>query len=500
MFDGRWRDTVDRGTGPVGRRLQQIGISADVLTATGLVSAAATAVAVATGHLHLAIVLLVMTGLHDLLDGPVAKASGTSSVRGAFFDSVTDRVADALILGGIAWYLVSTHPGHLVLLPFAILAVTSLVSYQRAKAESLGISAKGGLMERAERMILLGIGFLSTVLPRARAVGHAGPHVVTALGRFVKVWRLAEAPPAAATSSRRTRTGCGPRRGGIGAAAAPRRLGVPLEGAPAGRVGQSIGPDLEGPPGPAPVPARGPVDAMAEPDRRAGRAEGRWTRGRSSTGPTRRWAVHRRAARAGGARARATWSATPCYLRHEQRAMVGQPRKGARRRRGDAAAARPMGTAFVPRLRPLLGGGARLPGTPRREVVQRTFVEGLHHLVDGKSAGKGDDPGAPARRELGVRGAFLATGPSDDFSGRAARAAGAVPLLRRAAGSHGPAIVPLDAQVRRRPAVDPARGWPGRPAVRPGHRGHRDRGRVLRGTTTMPAGPAALALRTGARL
>ena len=112
--------------------------------------------AVATGHLHLAIVLLILTGLHDLLDGPVAKASGTSSVRGAFFDSVTDRVADALILGGVAWYLVSTHPGHLVLLPFAVLGATSLVSYQRAKAESLGISAKGGLMERAERMILLG--------------------------------------------------------------------------------------------------------------------------------------------------------------------------------------------------------------------------------------------------------------------------------------------------------------------------------------------------------
>ncbi len=119
MFDGRWRDTVDRGTGPIGRGLQQVGISADVLTATGLLSAAATAVAVATGHLHLAILLLILTGLHDLLDGPVAKASGTASVRGAFFDSVTDRVADALILGGIAWYLVSTHPGHLVLLPFA---------------------------------------------------------------------------------------------------------------------------------------------------------------------------------------------------------------------------------------------------------------------------------------------------------------------------------------------------------------------------------------------
>jgi CDP-diacylglycerol--glycerol-3-phosphate 3-phosphatidyltransferase len=208
MFDGRWRDTVDRGTGPVGRKLQQVGMSADVLTATGLISAAATAVAVATGRLHLAIVLLILTGLHDLLDGPVAKASGTSSVRGAFFDSVTDRVADALILGGIAWYLVSSHPGHLALLPFAVLAVTSLVSYQRAKAESLGIQAKGGLMERAERMILLGIAFISAsflvpVLWLMLVLTSA-----TALGRFAKVWRLAEAPPTPGPRRvRRTRTG-----------------------------------------------------------------------------------------------------------------------------------------------------------------------------------------------------------------------------------------------------------------------------------------------------
>ena len=62
----------------------------------------------------MAILLLILTGLHDLLDGPVAKAAGTASVRGAFFDSVTDRVSDAVIMGGVAWYLVSEHQGHLV--------------------------------------------------------------------------------------------------------------------------------------------------------------------------------------------------------------------------------------------------------------------------------------------------------------------------------------------------------------------------------------------------
>jgi CDP-diacylglycerol---glycerol-3-phosphate 3-phosphatidyltransferase len=191
MFDGRWRDAVDRSTGPVGTALHRRGITADVLTATGLVSASATAVAVATGHLHIAIVLLILTGLHDLLDGPVAKAAGTASVRGAFFDSVTDRVADAVLMGGVAWYLIGRHEGHLAVLPLAVLGVTALVSYERAKAESLGLSAKGGLMERAERMILLGIGFIAASFLIPVLWVMLGLISATAVARFVKVWNAA---------------------------------------------------------------------------------------------------------------------------------------------------------------------------------------------------------------------------------------------------------------------------------------------------------------------
>jgi CDP-diacylglycerol--glycerol-3-phosphate 3-phosphatidyltransferase len=198
MFDGRWRDAVDRSTGPIGSALHRRGITADVLTATGLVSASATAVAVATGHLHIAIALLILTGMHDLLDGPVAKAAGTSSVRGAFFDSVTDRVADALLMGGVAWYLISQGEGHLALLPLAILGVTALVSYERAKAESLGISAKGGLMERAERMILLGVAFIDSALLIPILWVMLVLISITAVARFVKVWKLASAPAPAA--------------------------------------------------------------------------------------------------------------------------------------------------------------------------------------------------------------------------------------------------------------------------------------------------------------
>ena len=191
MFDGRWRDAVDRSTGPVGAALHRRGITADVLTATGLISATGTAVAVATGHLHIAIILLILTGLHDLLDGPVAKAAGTASVRGAFFDSVTDRVADAVLMGGVAWYLIGRHEGHLAVLPLAVLGVTALVSYERAKAESLGLSAKGGLMERAERMILLGVAFLDSAFVIPVLYVMLGLISVTAIARFAKVWNEA---------------------------------------------------------------------------------------------------------------------------------------------------------------------------------------------------------------------------------------------------------------------------------------------------------------------
>ncbi len=203
MFDGRFRKTVDKRTEPIGQALQRAGVTADVLTATGLLSATGTAIAIALGLFPLAIGLLILTGAHDLFDGAVAKAAGTSSVRGAFFDSVTDRLADALLLGGAAWYLEDHRGGHLVVLPLAILAVTFLVSYQRAKAESLGLPAKGGLMERAERMILLGVALLSTAIFVPVLWVLLVLTSITAVGRFQRIW-VAATRPERATVRRRS--------------------------------------------------------------------------------------------------------------------------------------------------------------------------------------------------------------------------------------------------------------------------------------------------------
>ena len=195
MFDGRWRTGIEKGIHPLGAALRRTGLTADHFTFLGLVLAGATAVAVGTGRLGLGLVLLISSAVPDLLDGAVAKASGTASVRGAFFDSVVDRVSDALVLGGFAWYLQTDKGDHWGMLPFALLAASMLISYERAKAESLGLQAKGGLMERAERIVALCLALLVSALMVPILWVMLALTSVTAVQRFIKVWRQAAAPP-----------------------------------------------------------------------------------------------------------------------------------------------------------------------------------------------------------------------------------------------------------------------------------------------------------------
>jgi CDP-diacylglycerol---glycerol-3-phosphate 3-phosphatidyltransferase len=195
MLDNQFRTSFEKGIRPVGASLRRLGVTADHLTVLGVIMAAAMAVAVALGQLPLALLFLVLSGIPDILDGAVAKASGTASPRGAFFDSVADRVSDALFFGGVAWYFAASQPGLLVMLPVAVLAMSMLISYERAKAESMGLSAKGGMMERAERMILLGVGLLFEVLLVPVLVLMLVLTTVTAVQRFAKVWRQASTQP-----------------------------------------------------------------------------------------------------------------------------------------------------------------------------------------------------------------------------------------------------------------------------------------------------------------
>lgn len=198
MFDGRFRHQVEKFVRPVGEQLRRTRISPDHLTLVGVVVACAAAVAIGVGALRLGLLLVVLAALPDLFDGALAKASNQTSQRGAFFDSTIDRVTDAILLGGVAWFLAYQRGAYASVLVFAVMAVSSLISYQRAKAESLGLTAKGGLMERAERIILLCVGLLFDALLFWAMVLMLVLVTITAIQRFFKVWNQAAVAPAIA--------------------------------------------------------------------------------------------------------------------------------------------------------------------------------------------------------------------------------------------------------------------------------------------------------------
>jgi CDP-diacylglycerol--glycerol-3-phosphate 3-phosphatidyltransferase len=207
MLDGQFRKQIDSLTGPVGASAKKFGISADMVTASGMVIAAGCAVAVGFGYLQLGLLLMILSGIPDLIDGAIAKAAGTSAARGAFFDSVSDRVTDGFLYGGVAWYYTRSHPGALVMLPFAVYIAASLVSYIRAKADALGFDAHVGFLERGERFVLLAGGLLfgGNVLIAVLVVTLV-LSLVCAGQRFVAVWRQASAVrPATMARPRRRR-------------------------------------------------------------------------------------------------------------------------------------------------------------------------------------------------------------------------------------------------------------------------------------------------------
>ena len=142
-------------------------------------------------RLSCVVALLLATAIPDLAGAQGRRTD--SPARNGYQEY--DRVTDATLFGGVAWYLASNDSPHMSMLPFAIMALSSIISYQRAKAESLGLDAKGGLMERAERIILLCFGLLfSSILVPVLWVMLVLT-AITAVQRFVKVWRQAEVAP-----------------------------------------------------------------------------------------------------------------------------------------------------------------------------------------------------------------------------------------------------------------------------------------------------------------
>jgi CDP-diacylglycerol--glycerol-3-phosphate 3-phosphatidyltransferase len=111
-------------------------------------------------HIQIGGALVLLGGFVDIVDGLVAKRGGTASVFGSFYDSTTDRIAEICVMLGVMSLYLGKEPNigdpRMAYVVCAALAGSLMVSYTRAKAESLGIDCKVGLMQRAERIILLG--------------------------------------------------------------------------------------------------------------------------------------------------------------------------------------------------------------------------------------------------------------------------------------------------------------------------------------------------------
>jgi phosphatidylglycerophosphate synthase len=130
-------------------------VSANAITAFSLLLCALTGVAAATGHLVAAPWMYAVAGILDALDGRLARLSGEQTAQGALFDSVSDRWGEMFVFTGYMWLL---HDSPWMLAVVGAMGASQMVSYTRARAEGLGLDLKGGLMQRAERIVLVSIG------------------------------------------------------------------------------------------------------------------------------------------------------------------------------------------------------------------------------------------------------------------------------------------------------------------------------------------------------
>jgi CDP-diacylglycerol--glycerol-3-phosphate 3-phosphatidyltransferase len=153
-----WIATVLNFADRVSHVLVRLRVSPNVLTVLGLLAGGAVGFLYAAGRPGPAAAFILVCGIFDILDGKVAKNADRNSLFGAMFDSSVDRYSEFLIYTGLAYHF--RHGWGVWLMFFAFLGST-MVSYTRARAEGLGVDCRVGMMQRAERLVLL---FLGTIV------------------------------------------------------------------------------------------------------------------------------------------------------------------------------------------------------------------------------------------------------------------------------------------------------------------------------------------------
>jgi CDP-diacylglycerol--glycerol-3-phosphate 3-phosphatidyltransferase len=190
----------------LGRYLANLGLTANMLTVIGLALNGIVAIIIGTGHEVLGGFLLLVASAFDMLDGAVARATGTTSKFGGFLDSTLDRYSESVVYLGVLFLMLDSDDaktGSVLVLISATGAL--LISYARARAEAAGYSASVGLVARPERVILLGLCLIIGQPLWALWILAITTHL-TAATRIFHVWRLSNqeqqtAAPAAATAS-----------------------------------------------------------------------------------------------------------------------------------------------------------------------------------------------------------------------------------------------------------------------------------------------------------
>jgi CDP-diacylglycerol--glycerol-3-phosphate 3-phosphatidyltransferase len=145
---------------PLVKRLAKWGINPNSFTLAGLIITSMAAIAFIMGHLRLGGFLILLGGLCDTIDGSLARFANKATRFGALFDSAVDRYSEFVMFLGIVAHFVKIKDYPTSVVVFFALCGSIMVSYSRARAESLGFDSKLGVMQRPERIVFLGLGAL----------------------------------------------------------------------------------------------------------------------------------------------------------------------------------------------------------------------------------------------------------------------------------------------------------------------------------------------------
>lgn len=153
-------EQAHRLTEPVARVIAKTGITPNALTLLGFLLNVGVAWVLSTGHFLLGGFLVLIVGAFDLLDGALARVTGKSTRFGALLDSTIDRYSEAALLFGLVVYFARNDATTELILLFAAVVGSMLISYVRARAEGLGLDAEIGIMRRTVRICTLAVGLM----------------------------------------------------------------------------------------------------------------------------------------------------------------------------------------------------------------------------------------------------------------------------------------------------------------------------------------------------